>query len=127
MRQLLPRTIASNDSESIEQAREANREFHEIVIRASGRWFLIQMLKQVWGWIDPLLVYTRLLETEEDMERFRHWAEQDRVQHTRLLEALEARDGSKARLIVSDYVEEAWQNLLSVVNSSGGDLNQALR
>lgn len=127
MRQLLPRTIAGSDLESIEQAREANREFHEIVIRASGRWFLIQMLKQVWGWIDPLLVYTRLLETEDGRERFREWAEQDRVQHTRLLEALETRDGSKARRIVSDYVEEAWQNLLSVVNSSDGDLNQALR
>jgi DNA-binding GntR family transcriptional regulator len=120
MEELLPVTIVGEDPDSIERAREANREFHEIVIKASGRRFLIQMLKQVWGWIDPLLVYTRLLETEEGKAQIRQWAARDRTQHSRLLKAVKARDGDRARQVVADYVEEAWQNLLSVIDSSSG-------
>jgi DNA-binding GntR family transcriptional regulator len=37
MRELLPTTIVDADPISVERAREANREFHEIVIRASER------------------------------------------------------------------------------------------
>jgi DNA-binding GntR family transcriptional regulator len=115
MRELLPETVVDGDATSVERAREANREFHEIAIRATGRRFLIQVLRQVWDWIDPLTHYQRTLEAEVGPEIRERWGERDKVQHTRLLEALEAGDGPRARQVVADYVEEDWRNLASVM------------
>jgi DNA-binding GntR family transcriptional regulator len=81
---------------------------------------LIQILRQIWDWFDPLMVYARTLETEEGAEIRRKLGEADRVQHTRLLEALEAGDGPRARQVVAEYIDEAWNNLASVVSSQLG-------
>jgi DNA-binding GntR family transcriptional regulator len=120
MRELLPTTIVDADPISVERAREANREFHEIVIRASERHFLIQILRQIWDWFDPLMVYARTVETEEGTEIRQRLGEADRVQHTRLLEALEAGDGPRARQVVAEYIDEAWNNLASIVGTQPG-------
>ena len=118
MRELLPATVVGDDPESVARAREANREFHEIVVRSSGRRFLIQILRQIWDWIDPLMVYERTLETDGGQEIRNKWGERDRLQHTRLLEALEAGDGPRARQVVAEYVDEAWRHLASTIGSS---------
>jgi DNA-binding GntR family transcriptional regulator len=116
MRELLPATIVDADPESVDRAREANREFHETAIRASGRRFLIRILRQIWDWMDPMMLYGRTLGMEQGAEIRTKWGEMDRLQHTRLLEALEARDGPRARQVVAEYVEEAWNNLASLIN-----------
>lgn len=118
MRELLPATIVDADPESVGPAREANREFHEIVIRASGRRFLIRILRQIWDWMDPMMLYGRTLGMDQGAEIRTKWGERDRLQHTRLLEALEARDGPRARQVVAEYVEEAWSNLASLIHPS---------
>ncbi|MEJ2557256.1 MAG: GntR family transcriptional regulator [Anaerolineae bacterium] len=122
MRELLPATIVDSDPESVERAREANREFHEITVGASGRRFLIQILRQLWDWIDPMMLYARTLEEDAGAEIRKRWGERDRIQHTRLLEALEAGDGPRARQVVAEYVEEAWHNLVSVLSASADEL-----
>jgi DNA-binding GntR family transcriptional regulator len=121
MRELLPATIVDADPKSVEHAREANREFHEIAVQASSRRFLIQILRQIWDWIDPLMLYERTLETDEGAEIRKRWGERDRLQHTRLLEALETRDGPRARRVVAEYVDEAWGNLVSMLGSPAGE------
>jgi len=118
MRELLPATIVDADPESVERAREANREFHEIAIQSTGRRFLIQILRQIWDWIDPLMFYERTLETDPGVEIRKRWGERDRLQHMRLLEALEAGDGPQARQVAAGYVEEAWSNLAALISSS---------
>lgn len=115
MRTTLPDTVVTEDPESVSQAREANRRFHTIFIEASRRRFLIRMLRQLWDWIDPLMLYSRTAETEIGEETRRKWGRRDRHQHTRLLEALEAGDGGRARQLAQDAVEEAWENLSEVV------------
>lgn len=122
LRELLPDTVVQADSESVLPAREANREFHETVIVASRRRFLIRVLRQIWDWIDPMMLYGRTLDTERGLDIRLRWGAQDRVQHTRLLEALEARDGARARDVVYDYVQEAWDNLLDELERSEGDI-----
>jgi DNA-binding GntR family transcriptional regulator len=117
MRELLPATVVTSDPESVDRAREANREFHEIAIQASGRRFLIQVLMQVWDWFDPLMLYARTLTTQEGARIRERLGEADRRQHTRLLEALEARDGPRARQVVAEYVDQAWHNLASVLGT----------
>jgi DNA-binding GntR family transcriptional regulator len=115
LRELLPETVVDADSESVLRAREANREFHEIVTRASRRRFLIRVLSQIWNWHDPMMLYGRTQHTDEGREVRLKWGDRDRIQHTRLLEALEAGDGAAARQVVHDYVAEAWHNLQSVI------------
>jgi DNA-binding GntR family transcriptional regulator len=117
MRELIPATVVDADPKSVERARKANREFHMIAIRASGRRFLIQILKQVWDWIDPLTHYQRTLEAEVGTEIRLRWGERDKIQHTQLLEALEAGDGLQARQVVAEYVDEDWRNLTSIMRS----------
>jgi DNA-binding GntR family transcriptional regulator len=116
MRELLPATLVDDDPQSVEHAREANREFHEIFIQASGRRFLIQILRQIWDWFDPLMLYARTVGRCEGAQIRRSVGQADRLQHTRLLEALEARDGPGARQVVLNYVEEAWNNLAKVLD-----------
>lgn len=118
MRELIPATVVDADPKSVERARKANREFHAIAIHASGRRFLIQILRQVWDWIDPLTHYQRTLEAEAGTEIRLRWGERDKIQHTRLLEALEAGDGPRARQVVTEYVDEDWRNLASIMRSS---------
>jgi DNA-binding GntR family transcriptional regulator len=118
MRELLPATIVDAAPESVDRARKVNREFHEIAIRASGRRFLIRVLGQIWDWIDPMMLYGRTLAIDQGAEIRARWGEVDLFQHTRLLEALEARDGPWARQVVAEYVEEAWSNLASLICSS---------
>jgi len=48
MQELLPDTVVRADSQSTEMARVANREFHWVAIRASGRNHLIRVLEQLW-------------------------------------------------------------------------------
>lgn len=115
MRALLSETYVTEDPESVPRAREANRRFHTVFIEASRRRFLIRILRQLWDWIDPLMLYSRTAETEIGEETRRRWGRRDRHQHTRLLEALEAGAGKRARQLAQDAVEEAWENLSDVV------------
>lgn len=118
MRAILPDTVVDEDPASIDRAREANREFHEIAIRASGRQFLIQILRQVWGWIDPLTVYARTARSERGARLRQKLGQVDKQQHTALLEALEAGDGIQARRVVEAYVIQAWHNLRAELSGS---------
>lgn len=114
MRELLPDTVVSADPDSVPRARIANREFHEIVVQVSRRRFLARVLRQIWDWIDPMMLYSRTSDTEHGETIRLKWGERDRIQHTRLLEALEAGDGARARQVTHEYVEEAWGNLMAL-------------
>lgn len=115
MRATLPDTVVTEDPDSVPRAREANRRFHTIFIEASRRRFLIRILRQLWDWIDPLMLYSRTAETDIGEETRRKWGRRDRHQHSHLLEALEAGDGKRARQLAQDAVEEAWENLSELV------------
>ncbi len=121
LRKLLPDTVVQADPESVFSAREANREFHETIIKASRHRFLIRVLRQIWDWIDPMMLYGRTLDTEQGLDIRLRWGAQDRIQHTRLLEALEQRDGARARQVVHDYIQEAWDNLVKELARYEGD------
>lgn len=111
MRDILPDTIVNEDPASVAKAREANRKFHEIFIQASRRGYLIRTLRQLWDWIDPLMLYSRTVNTEIGLDTRLKWGERDKYQHTRILEALETGDGDRARQVATEAVQEAWDNL----------------
>lgn len=111
MRKLLPETTISVEMESVERAREANREFHEIAIRACRQPFLIRLLKQLWDWLDPYMLYGGAFQiSEEAWEELLKYSERDLERHAQLLEALETRDGEQARRVVEKYMQEVWES-----------------
>ncbi len=111
MRKLLPETMPTPEKGSVERVREANRQFHEIVIHACRRPFLIRVLKQLWDWLDPHMLYGGTFQiTEEVREEMLKHSERDLDRHRQLVEALEAGDGKRARRIVETYVREGWES-----------------
>jgi DNA-binding GntR family transcriptional regulator len=115
MQALLPHTYVSEDLASVPIAREANRKFHEVFIKASRRGFLIRTLHQLWDWIDPLMLYSRTSATEMGKETRIKWGKSDQLTHTRILEALKAGDADLASQLVTEAVEEAWGNLAKLI------------
>lgn len=115
MRQLLPTSFVTEDQDSVTKAREVNRKFHDLFIQASQRQYLIRMLHQLWNWIDPQMLYSRTTTLEIGVETRVKWGQQDRYQHTRLLEALEAGDSEKANQVATEAVFEAWDNLSTII------------
>jgi len=111
MRKVLPHILLTPDSPSIETAREADREFHWIVIRATERDHLIRMLEQLWVLIDPYMIYGRFWNMAELWGQRIKASKLDLQDHTQLLEALEAREGGRARQITEEYVHRAFQEL----------------
>jgi len=111
MRELLPDTVVSVDSQSTDIARAANRQFHWVAIRASGRSHLIRVLEQLWVLIDPYMVYGRFWNVEQAHQERIKGSVLDLEDHTRLVESLEARDGCLARQITQEYVNRSFREL----------------
>ena len=98
MRQLLPQTAANEDPKSVFVARERNRQFHWIAIKATNTRHLIAMLERLW-----LLVFTHIRQEDEGQNRVTG-GKRDLQQHEDLIAALASRDGSKARAIASAHI-----------------------
>ena len=111
MRKLLPDTVVSVDSQSINIARVANRQFHWVSIHASGRTHLIRILEQLWVLIDPYMVYGRFWNVEQAHQARIQGSGLDLEDHTRLVESLEAKDGYLARQITQEYVHRSFREL----------------
>lgn len=92
-------------------ARELYREFHEIIAQASGRRYLARVIGQLRSWADPSLVLTR--EERALQEHFHRGARS----HLQIFAALEARDGTTARQIMTEHIMIPCQNLQEIYAS----------
>lgn len=115
MQDLLPDSFVSDDLVSVPGARDVNRRFHQIFIEATRHRFLIRTLRQLWDWIDPLMLYSRTAQTEIGLETRHKWGIRDQYQHARLLEALKAGDADLACQVSTEAVNEAWENLAELI------------
>jgi DNA-binding GntR family transcriptional regulator len=110
MRELLPHTVMSSDPNSADKAWEANREFHWIAIRASRRRHLIRLLGQLWDLTNPYLLICRGTEVEQTEA-----SQMELLDHTQILEALEARDGKKARKLTERHLLRTLKKLKTLI------------
>jgi len=92
MRELLPSSSLSLALPEHEDDPATNYEFHWIAIKACGRRHLIRILEQLFDLANPWT-----LSQQAGPELLEVWAKVDREGHEALLEALEARDGARAR------------------------------
>jgi len=115
MKALLPETGVGMDEESVRRAREANREFHWIAIRAAKRPYLEKILELVWE-----LAFTYYAEEHTSREEKITSARLDLEFHEALLAALENGDGEKAQEVVYSHVSgDVWRGTVSRFSSSG--------
>lgn len=115
MRELLPRTVAQNGSVSAQEACQANREFHWIVIRSSKRNYLQRTLAQFW---DLTVTYQMLIHQQEQGDR--GLARKNLAYHTELLEALEAGEGTRARQLAAEHIRHAGRNAVALGDGNMG-------
>ena len=111
MRELLPSTVVNEDTQSTSIASAANREFHLVAIRASGRTHLIRVLEQLWVLIDPYMMYGRFWNAEMADQKRIDGAALNLEDHTRLLKSLEERDGRSALQITQEYIHRSFREL----------------
>jgi DNA-binding GntR family transcriptional regulator len=111
MRQLLPLTGASRETQITSTVRDANREFHWIVIRSSGLQHVIRILAQVW---DLILTYYHLEQFSNGLRV--EVSQEDLLAHEQLIQALEERDGQKAKEINTTHLRKTLTSLESRLN-----------
>lgn len=99
MRDLLSKAVLDPKLERHGETREANREFHWIAIRASGRPHLIRMLEQIWDLMPTDFAYTELAKSERERV-----AERERGMHADILACLETGDGKRAAELIEKHV-----------------------
>jgi DNA-binding GntR family transcriptional regulator len=126
MRRLASHLPTDARPESIVRAQQENREFHWIAISASGRHHLTRVLSQL---LDLTFSYLRLSGSQEegreagshaglrhghanapealemDFEQFQALLATSAKEHMQLVEALEARDGKRARELVMEHMQ----------------------
>lgn len=100
-------------SESFAEYHDLNRRFHQLIVEASRRTYLIRMLNQMWDafpsmlWNNSALTANKAMPTRDQA---------DTEDHERLVEALERRDADAAEQLARRHVEESGQYLMKVLN-----------
>jgi len=109
MRELLPYTGTTADPKSVDVARQKNREFHMVAIQASRRWTLIHILT-------PLLNFNNLryLLTSTTAETRVADGQRNIADHTELLATLNARDSALTRKLITQHIERAMKDRLTL-------------
>lgn len=98
--------------EDLMRYREANRRFHLVIIQSSKRSYLIRTLAQLWSAFPTMLMgnfdvtAVRPLSDRDD---------EDIAEHEAIIQALEARDGDRADLLVRGHIEATAQHLVTVL------------
>lgn len=120
MRSLLPSTGAASDPEIAVPSQEANREFHMIAIRASRRRQLCRVLGQL---LDMTFGYMRLAGGHADgeqsevllmqSEQVQAILESSANEHAQLVDALSARDGARAKQVITGHIRHTLNQLIA--------------
>jgi len=102
-------------SVGIKEYRELNRRFHEIVIGASRRSYLLRTLVQLWSAF-PSMLWSNIAATAFGSSPQRE--EADTVEHEAIIAALRSRDSEAARKITRQHIEAARDALLAALRQN---------
>lgn len=113
MRSILPLTGTTEDSNSVNTARETNQEFHMIAINASGRLVLVRILSQLLN----LNNLRSLLSSSPPEVRVRD-GKVNIEEHTALMTALENHDGDLVRKLIENHIKRSMSDRLALYGKS---------
>jgi DNA-binding GntR family transcriptional regulator len=108
LRQIHEQMLAYTGTEHLQLVRDLNQQFHQVIIEASGRTYLIRVLRMIWTW-SPAMLWSQFVNPaiEGDSE----YVAEDNAEHGQILAALEAQDGEAAERLMRQHIERACQAL----------------
>jgi len=104
LRSLHEQMVNNTGPESLDLVRDLNRQFHLMIIDASGRTYLIRTLRAIWKWF-PTMLWSQFSQTSSEASAQRDAA--DNTEHEAILKALEARDSALAERLMRAHIEQA--------------------
>lgn len=103
-----------NGDQHLQEVRELNRRFHQIIIEGSGRVYLIRALHTIWSWF-PTMLWSQFTQTATVSAPDREGA--DNAEHARIVAALEARDSAEAESAMKYHIDQARLSLTAFLKS----------
>ncbi len=113
VRRLHQAMVDAGGMEHLQQVRELNRQFHSLIIEASGRKYLIRTLGMIWSWF-PTMLWNQFAQTANASAPNREAA--DNSEHAQIVAALEARDSAAAERLMRCHIDQARQTLVAFLN-----------
>lgn len=118
LRDLQAQMAAHLDPEHLVEYRRLNREFHEVIIQASGRQYLTRTLQQLWAAFPTMLwsnfAYTAVYSTPERDAT-------DIDEHAAILDALEQHDPARAEQVMREHILAAGRDLVEVLRDRAAE------
>lgn len=115
LRALHEQIMANQSLEQIKVYRQLNRQFHELIYRASRRTYLIRQLDQIWAAF-PTMLWSNFAETAVDPLPARDAT--DVTEHAEILRALEHRDAKAAEVGMQRHIGVAGEVLVAVLGNN---------
>jgi DNA-binding GntR family transcriptional regulator len=115
LRELQSQMEESFSQENLEEYRQLNRHFHQMIYRTSGRTYLIRVLDQMWSAF-PSMLWSTFIETESSSLPDRDRA--DIFEHQMIIVALEQRDPERAERSTCQHIEAAGSQLVKTLRSN---------
>src|SRR5205823_10630942 len=102
LRRIHEQMLAHTGPDDLQLVRDLNQQFHQIIIEASGRAYLIRVLRMIWTW-SPAMLWSQFVNpaVEGDAE----YIADDNAEHGQILAALEAHDGKAAERLMRQHIE----------------------
>lgn len=110
LRSLHEQMVIHTGPEYVDLQRDLNRQFHLMIIEASGRTYLIRTLRAIWKWF-PTMLWNQFAQTSSEANAERDAA--DHREHGAILQALEARDSALAERLMRTHIEQASRALIN--------------
>lgn len=101
--------------EQLADYRRLNRQFHQMIYRASGRNYIVRTLDQLWTAF-PTMLWSNFAQTvgRTFPERDRN----DNAEHERILAALQARDTAEAEEAMRAHILSTAEQLVAVLEAN---------
>jgi DNA-binding GntR family transcriptional regulator len=99
---------------NLQQVRELNRRFHQLIIEASGRTYLIRTLAMIWSWF-PAMLWNQFPQTATQASAERE--QSDNAEHAAILAALRQGDGAAAEQAMQRHIDNARQSLITFLQA----------
>jgi DNA-binding GntR family transcriptional regulator len=102
-------------SDRLSEYSHLNRDFHQVIYRASRRDYLVRALDQIWSAFPTMMLSYHAQTT---MESQTEYEAQDHEEHGAIIAALKVRDGEEAERLMRQHIEKNCRELVAVLDCS---------